>query len=208
MANSIIFNALSGAELQKVLVDKLKFALEQSGEFPAHRTFPWVKIKLTLALTCHPQMDMKEEPVNVFPPLEVEAGELVGLEPQTIDMTLTQVLDTPDKARLESDLPLPIQTEIRAGQESMHVDKPTVPIAAPARVTTARPQSAPRVNIPAPSPMRVPVPVPGAKTQTPPPPPPPPAPKSVMPSVVENIDQLADLDLSAPPNPTGVVGAV
>lgn len=95
-----VFNALNGLEMRKYILDQIEKKLEASNEFPEGLTFPWVK--WTVTILSYPQQDMSEEPKNVF----VEETEEPPKE-ATILINLDDVVDTPDKARVESNQPVP-----------------------------------------------------------------------------------------------------
>lgn len=121
-----IFNALSGQELKKAILADIEKELELTGEFKQHMTFPWVRYEATVKVLSYPKQALDAEPA-----IKIEAkGEMVGdgaenisesARPEVIlDLSIADVMDTPDKARVQSGQPIPTQ----ARQNGVLVDKP------------------------------------------------------------------------------------
>jgi hypothetical protein len=100
-----VFNALNGVELRKYILDQIEKKLEASNEFPEGLTFPWVKWRL--GILSYPQQDKNAEPKNEFieESGEIPEGSSEGSKEIVID--LEEIVDTPDKARVESNQPVP-----------------------------------------------------------------------------------------------------
>jgi hypothetical protein len=99
-----VFNALNGLELRKYILDQIEKKLEASNEFPEGLTFPWVRWRL--GILSYPQQDMNAEPKNEF----TEESGTVPEGAKEIVIDLEEVVDTPDKARVESNQPVPTPT--------------------------------------------------------------------------------------------------
>lgn len=101
------FNALNGQELRNYITTQLAKKLEASNEFPEGLTFPWVK--LSLSILSYPQQGMNDDPKFKFS-LEEGIAPTAEQEPTVITINLDEIIDTPDKARVDSDQPVPTPT--------------------------------------------------------------------------------------------------
>lgn len=106
------FNALSGAELKQIFLDTISKALDESGEFGENLAYPWVKWDYSIKFTSYPKYPVDSDLI------QVAAGEQEQVQPNLIDpetpleeRTFASsepiVIDTPDQARVDADLPLP-----------------------------------------------------------------------------------------------------
>lgn len=105
-----VFNALNGVELRKYILSQIEKKLEASNEFPEGLTFPWVKWSVTVL--SYPQQDVNDDPKFKFsgedgtkPPVKEDEP-----DPEPIVIDLSEIVDTPDKARVESNQPVPTPT--------------------------------------------------------------------------------------------------
>jgi hypothetical protein len=111
------FTALNGQEYKKVILDKVSEELENSGLCATNLTYPWIKFSFVFKHTSYPQAPMEQEPQPVVS-VEVTQGE-AGLEPpppenRTVAVVdpMAVVIDTPDQARVDADLPIPTPTPL------------------------------------------------------------------------------------------------
>ena len=103
MPDAASFNALNGAEALTVIVNKIRSELERTGEFRENITFPLLKFKAQVQVWGYPKDDLNGKPgVD----LEYVAGEAEG-DP-SIKVNIGDVVDTPDKSRLENNIPIPV----------------------------------------------------------------------------------------------------
>lgn len=105
-----VFNALCGPELIEVLKDRLGRALEATGEFKPNVTFPWVEFDLSVKVLAYPQQGKGDEPrikVRVIDIVAVDERP-ADLSEKHIQVSDNAIIDTPDKARVESGQPIPI----------------------------------------------------------------------------------------------------
>lgn len=113
---SATFNALTGTELIEVIKEEIGNKLDLTGEFKGHSTFPWVRVSYEIKVLGYPQQDIKDEPkIKVSGDLEIpkprigESPSLAHAEAPTIAYLKDEkVIDTPDKARVEAKLPVPV----------------------------------------------------------------------------------------------------
>lgn len=130
----LIFNALSGPELKAVILAAIAKKLDDTGEFGGHMAYPWVSYTFKVGIVAYPKQAMNAEPGIVAEQADpVDYGKFPSNaeapEPATItQVTGSDVIDTPDKARLDADLPLPTMA---VGLGGVIVDKLIVPPPAP-----------------------------------------------------------------------------
>jgi hypothetical protein len=96
------FNALTGMEFLDVILSKIKTALLNTGEFQNHITFPLPKYEFSVGVWVYPKQSLDGPPGMVVKGSE---GEAEGAP--KISVTKSEILDIPDKARLEAGLPVP-----------------------------------------------------------------------------------------------------
>src|SRR5579862_6009132 len=106
------FNALTGPELIDVILSKVREKLEDTGEFKAHRTFPWVKLFFgSIKVLAYPKQDYDDEPEIKTDEIEVVLtpdAPQPDEQPVTVEIAPSEeIIDTPDQARMDADLPLP-----------------------------------------------------------------------------------------------------
>jgi hypothetical protein len=102
-------------ELKAVFLDQISKAMDESGEFNGNLSYPWVKWDFSLKFTSYPKFAVDSElqevvniseviPAGDIPPLEIqdENTKIVVVAPEE-----PLVIDTPDQARVDADLPLP-----------------------------------------------------------------------------------------------------
>lgn len=124
---ALVFNALSGTELLEVVVSKIRATLLATGEFDPHVSFPWVKFDYHVGLVVYPKQSVDAEPGIVAKGEVILGGEAPeGQEPQEIKVEDTQIVDTPDLARIESQQPIPTPAR---GTGNVLVDKMVTPVA-------------------------------------------------------------------------------
>ena len=102
-----VFNALNGVELRKYILHQIEKKLEDSNEFPEGLTFPWVKWEVKIL--SYPQQDVNDEPKFKFMGEDGSIPTPVDDEhevPITV-IELSEIVDIPDKARVDSDQPVP-----------------------------------------------------------------------------------------------------
>lgn len=120
-----VFNALNGTELIEVIKDRIGKKLEASGEFKYHLTFPWSRISFAVGVVAYPQQAMDD----TDPKIKVKGAEIFGEgeapsgAPVTVSVSGGAVLDTPDKDRVEAQIPVPTIVEGPGGQK---IDKPVL----------------------------------------------------------------------------------
>lgn len=112
-----IFNALNGEELIKVIsaevTSSVRVALENSGEFRTHNTFPWVKITYGVQVLAYPQQNTGDEPkIKVEGKIDINSGppnEEAKILPEPIKVVIEdgKLINQPDKARIDAGLPIP-----------------------------------------------------------------------------------------------------
>jgi len=108
------FNALTGPELKSVILKEIENKLDETGEFAQHRTFPWVKLTIgAIKVLAYPKQGMEDEPEIQTPQIEKVLSEKDAPQPDEqpsiIDLgSYSLVIDTPDKARDEAGLPIPV----------------------------------------------------------------------------------------------------
>lgn len=127
---ALVFNALSGTELLEVVVSKIRATLLATGEFDSHVSFPWVKFDYHVGLVVYPKQSVDAEPgivakgeVTLGDPADAPAPED---ELKEIKVQDTQIVDTPDLARIESEQPIPTPAR---GAGNVLVDKMVTPVA-------------------------------------------------------------------------------
>lgn len=115
---SRIFNALNGPELLKSILSDIERELTLTGEFKNNITYPWVKYEATVKVLSYPKQNLADEPgikvavtsETAFPN-DVDDNTRPAPEvPEVVfDLRLADVIDTPDKARVDSGQPIPTQ---------------------------------------------------------------------------------------------------
>jgi hypothetical protein len=121
------FNALTGPELKKFLLVKIEEELDKSDKFGMHLAYPWIKYNFVVGLTVYPTQSMDAPPTPVAsgqgndgdPGLKQADGTLEDME-----IKGEAVVDTPDKARIETNQPIPTTVK---GAGDVLVDKPVMP---------------------------------------------------------------------------------
>jgi hypothetical protein len=98
------FNALNGLELRKYILSRVEKKLEESNDFPEGLTFPWVR--WTITILSYPQQDINDDPKFKI----VDEAGIPPTDPADIVFDLNEIVDTPDKARIESgqEVPTPV----------------------------------------------------------------------------------------------------
>lgn len=119
------FNPLNGAELKKVILAQIEKEMDDSGDFQANITYPWLKYTFEIKMNSYPKFAFDAEPVVV-----AKGGDSLSVEvPSTEDDTKETLIsggtsvDTPDQARVDAELPIPTPTP------TVHqgiVDKPVI----------------------------------------------------------------------------------
>lgn len=100
--------AMNGREVLKYLIDRIEKKLDASGEFAEHVTFPWWKYSFEVKLLSYPKQDIDVD-LNVVAQGQETIGEiaLTGHEVvHTVEVEESETIDTPDKARIDSDQPI------------------------------------------------------------------------------------------------------
>lgn len=96
------FTALNGQEALEVILTKIRAALEKTGEFRQNIAFPLPKFEFKVGVWVYPKQTLTGEPgIKV----ESVVGEASGDPAIVVDQTGT--ITTPDKERLEANLPIP-----------------------------------------------------------------------------------------------------
>lgn len=105
------FNALNGMELKKVILQQMERTLEDSGDFQQNVTYPWVKYSFELKMTSYPKFSADSEPISVAIAEDTltDPDFMVPDEPPTLTVVSSEpvIVDTPDQARVDADLPIP-----------------------------------------------------------------------------------------------------
>ncbi len=121
----LVFNALSGPELLKVVLTDIEKKLLATGEFDAHVTFPWVKYNYSVGLVVYPKQAVDAEPgIKVAGEFEAPVVGPSEGTPVEIKVEDTVIVDTPDLARIESSQPIPTPGR---GPGNVLVDKLVTP---------------------------------------------------------------------------------
>ena len=121
------FNALTGPELKRYLLTKIEEELDKSDKFGNHLTHPWIKYSFEVSISTYPQ-----EAQDANPKVVAKGGEVLNdqnaihddldaNEPVVEVLKSSGVVDTPDKARVESNQPIPTTVK---GPGDVLVDKP------------------------------------------------------------------------------------
>jgi len=104
------FNPLTGIELKKAILNKIESSMDESDVFVGNITYPWVKYDFSVSMTSYPKNAPEAEPEKVAEGTE-ELGEASvrskDAERVVIAPPSPIVIDTPDQARVEADLPIP-----------------------------------------------------------------------------------------------------
>ncbi len=115
------FTALSGSELKSVILKRIEQEMENSGDFNNNITYPWLKYIFELKITSYPKFafdaelqtvveiegehkDPEGAPENLVPSMDDVKETVITAEPM--------IVDTPDQARVDADLPLPTPTPV------------------------------------------------------------------------------------------------
>jgi hypothetical protein len=96
------FNALTGVESLDVILSKIKTALLNTGEFQNHITFPLPKYEFSVKVWVYPKQSLEGPPG-----IEVKGSDGAADGAPNVSITKSEILDTPDKARLDAGLPVP-----------------------------------------------------------------------------------------------------
>ncbi len=139
------FNALNGAEALEVVLAKVRKSLELTGEFRQNIAFPMMRFDFDVRFWVYPK-----QPLTGDPSIKTTGGEgEVPKEgtPPSIQVTDTNLVDTPDKARLEANLDIPKPTLTPAGIVDVRQDQPILEKAEQIQ-TTVFPPSAGKPIIP------------------------------------------------------------
>lgn len=119
-----MFNALNGAEALEVVLAKIRKSLESTGEFRQNIAFPMMRFDYDVKFWVYPK-----QPLTGTPSINAQGGEgelpKEGA-PSTIQVTDTNLVDTPDKARLEANLDIPKPTITPGGIVDIRQDQPKV----------------------------------------------------------------------------------
>lgn len=118
------FNALTGKELKEVILQKISEELDLSGDFGPHLTYPWIKYDFRVRVLSYPR-----QAVTSDPDVKAEATTISNIPERSetiheIQVTNEQIIDTPDQARADHNLPIPTATP---GPGGVLVDKPVTP---------------------------------------------------------------------------------
>lgn len=119
-----LFNALSGTETLEVILGKIRQDLENTGAFRGNLAFPLLKVEYTVKVWNGSAQDFAGEPgVSVSGQAIERQFALPGEEDKpSITVAESTVIDTPDKARVETNLPIPKTT---IGPKGVKVDTPS-----------------------------------------------------------------------------------
>lgn len=99
--------AMNGREVLKYLIDRIEKKLDASGEFAEHVTFPWWKYSFEVKLLSYPKQDIDVD-LNVVAQGEEVIGGIAseGTVVSELKVEESETIDTPDKARIDSDQPI------------------------------------------------------------------------------------------------------
>jgi hypothetical protein len=118
------FNALTGPELKKFLLAKIEEELDKSDKFGNHLSHPWIKYRFGIDFVTYPQDAMDSEPKSIAKGSD-EQGDAPEEEKQVLTNAAGEgIIDTPDKARIETNQPIPTTAK---GAGDVLVDKPVMP---------------------------------------------------------------------------------
>jgi hypothetical protein len=107
---SELFNALSGPELLDIICKDFRRRLEGTGEFKPNVTFPWVRYDFKAHVLCYPTQGKTDDP-KIYVSARAELGNLdIEAAAQQFESEGGAIIDTPDKARAENNLPIPTPT--------------------------------------------------------------------------------------------------
>lgn len=111
------FTALNGLEAKAVLLDKISKALDETGDFNQNITYPWWKASFEIKMTSYPKAAFEAELHTVATgEIEPEPEALIPSEAEVKETLVAPepfVVDTPDQARVEADLPLPTAVPVK-----------------------------------------------------------------------------------------------
>lgn len=110
------FTAINGLEAKAILLDRISKALDETGDFNQNITYPWWRASFEIKMTSYPKAAFEAELTPVTSgEIEPEPEALIPSEAEAKE-TLTGetfVVDTPDQARVEADLPIPTAVPIK-----------------------------------------------------------------------------------------------
>jgi hypothetical protein len=122
------FNALTGPELKKFLLAKIEEELDKSDKFGNHLSHPWFQYTFEVAISTYPQNAMDAKPVVIAKGLDTKIPDEIEIEALLPgvdeEFKSSGIVDTPDKARIESNQPIPTTVK---GAGDILVDKPVMP---------------------------------------------------------------------------------
>jgi len=98
------FIALNGEELKTVILDRISKAIDFQGSFKPHLAFPLVKFTATINVWTYPEQSLEGTPGVV---IKVSEGNEEVNKAVVTTMTVGDIIDTPDKARVETGIPIP-----------------------------------------------------------------------------------------------------
>ena len=107
------FNSLNGHELLEILLKEIRKDMENSGAFAQNIAYPWIKAAWMINMTTYPQRAPDADPIPVVNgdfEAQVEGGKQESPDAFAevqIARDVPLVIDTPDQARAEADLPIP-----------------------------------------------------------------------------------------------------
>jgi len=109
------FNALNGIEAMNVILNQIKAKLLSTGEFRPHITMPWIQLDWKVSLTVHP-LQAKDEPPGIVVEDTAYVGNVDLTNPETVTHELSnrEIIDTPDKTRIENGLVPKVPTPVKA----------------------------------------------------------------------------------------------
>ena len=125
------FTACNGLEAKAVILAAVSKALDETGDFVQNITYPWWKFRFSVKMTSYPKFSAEAEPVEiakneVIPEVAPPEGEDAQV---TAIVSDDVVIDIPDQARVDADLPLPTAVPVK---NVGIVDRP-IPQARPAK---------------------------------------------------------------------------
>lgn len=109
------FTALNGLEAKAVILAAIGKALDETGDFSQNITYPWWKFNFQVKMTSYPKFALEAEPVVVAKGTETSEEPI----PESEDLQVTGiasedvVVDTPDQARVDAELPLPTAVPVK-----------------------------------------------------------------------------------------------
>jgi len=109
------FTACNGLEAKAIILDKISKALDETGDFSQNITYPWWKFQFSVKMTSYPKFATEAEPVELTKDVVVPDEAPPEGEPAQVTVVVSdpEIVDTPDQARVDAELPLPTAVPVK-----------------------------------------------------------------------------------------------